>query len=326
VRAAAWTLGTSHYRLELYDAPAPSDAFADRQFVMQPDFWTRADIGSATPEPGEPSTGAGADKPSLWYSFTPPLNGTLDFGGSPHQQSLVPYLYAPTVFRGDTLATLEPVPSQDGHTLFVLQAGVTYQVRLQDSFPGQSGQIWMHFRFVPTPDNDRFAARTTLTGDHVAFQLSLEGASVEPGEPMTTSGSVLPVRSRWWSWRPSIRGWTAIQPLAADGGQSTVHPLLDVFEGDDLASLKPTELSPLQWEARFFLADPAKTYVFRVSDLASEYGIGSNVVNLHLDLGELEIATPSAGSAARLPDAPTFTVRGAALATPTLGSNYSLDL
>lgn len=322
VRAASWAIAKGRYRLELFDAPLPADAFAARPAITTGDFWTIADIGSATPEPGEPETGAGADKPSLWYSFTPTVNGTLEFGGSPHRQFLVPYLYAPTVFRGDTLATLEPVPSQDSFTLFVLQAGVTYQVRLQDSFPGQSGAIWVHFHFVPAPDNDAFAGRTTLSGDHAVFAVSLEGATVEPAEPVLTGTGFGPVRTRWWSWHPSRAGWTALQAMAADGGPSPAEPVIDVFEGENLATLQPVATAPLQGNAKFFLADPARTYVFRASDMAGEYGFGANVATFHLDLGELEIATPAANAGVRLPAMPTFTVRGTALATPGTKVRY----
>lgn len=314
IRGGPWTPEPGRFRLEILERPTPNDAFAGRHVVGPDDVWTLIDFAAATVEPGEPVDGAGPERASLWYRFTAPADGTVEFAGSPHQQFLVPYLYPGTVYQGESIESLQPVASQDGFTRFRVNSGRTYQLRLQRAFDNSGTVAWMHFHFAPAPANDAFASATHLAGERVGFLAGLDGASAELGEPLMNPRGIVPVRSRWWKWTAPHAGWAAWQiPQAAPGTQFWPF-FLEVFEGDTFASLTPVTLTRLQWESRFFRAEESKTYLLRLTDLAGEGGLGPNEVAFRLDLSDLEIVTPAAGDPIPLPQGPVFTVRGRALA------------
>lgn len=322
IRGGPWASQPARFRLEILERPAPNDFFAQAKVLGAEDLWELVDFTAATVEPGEPVDGAGPERASLWYRFTAPADGAIEWGGSPHQQFLVPYLYPGTVYRGDTLATLTPAPSQDMFTRWLVQAGETYALRVQRTFDNSDQVAWARFHFTTTPAGDSWAGAEPLVGDHVAFRAGLDGASVEGAEPLLGSTGLAPLRTRWWSWQPSRDGWANWQVVAATPGATFWPALLEVFDGGSLSTLTPVPLTPLQWENRFFRATAGKKYFFRLADLAGESGLGSTELSFRVDLSDLEIVTPAAQERVSLPAGPTFTVRGEAMATPGVRVSY----
>lgn len=316
LRAGPWVPEPGRYRLEIIERPTPHDAFAGRRPLDTQNVWQWADFGAASAEPGEPGDGAGNTVGSLWYSFTPPADGIIKFGGSPHREFVVPYLYPGSVYTGDTLESLEPVPTQDGSTRYRVQAGRSYALRLQRAFNDTATLASIYFHFVPMPSNDAFASPTPLTGDRIGFAAGLDGSTAEAGEPGMGALGSSPVRSRWWTWTAPRSGWASWQ-VARPTPSAEFWPFqIEVFEGTSLESLTPVPLTRLQWECRFFRAESSRQYVLRISDLGGEGGIGTNSIPFRLDLSDVELATPIPTEPIQLPEGPVFTVRGPSADSP----------
>jgi Ca2+-binding RTX toxin-like protein len=83
------------------------------------------------------------------------------------------------------------------------------------------------------PINDNFVDRIALTGRSFLINGSNIGATVEPNEPSTTSESVTPLASVWWSWTAPTSG----EVLAT----IDLNNLFTVYTGNSLTNL--TEVS-----------------------------------------------------------------------------------
>jgi len=79
------------------------------------------------------------------------------------------------------------------------------------------------------PDNDNFAARSTLFGTPVLAHVSTVAAAMEPNEP--DYGGPKSGHTVWWSWTATYSGQHMII------GSATAPPVIGVFTGSNLTNL-----------------------------------------------------------------------------------------
>jgi hypothetical protein len=135
----------------------------------------------ATKEPGEPDHAHNAGGRSVWWSWTPPTNGTaiITTAGSSFDTVLA-------VYTGSTVSNLTTIASNDDDTSdqrnplatsrvkFAALAGVFYQIAV-DGFDGASGLVVLNLNFQPdtkppTVSITSPAANAKLTNSTVVVQ------------------------------------------------------------------------------------------------------------------------------------------------------------
>lgn len=309
IRGLPFSGDRGRYRLTLFPGRPLNDAFADRGALVEAYYRETVFLDGATPEPGEPASEVGSDKPSIWYTFTAPANGTIEFGALNAVGKLFPLMFPGSLFHGVDLAGLQFIPSLDGSGLFAVRNGETYQLRLQHAFPGQHDLADVQFRFVPAPPNDGFADRLKLVGEHLALIATLNGSSIEALEPTNYFGQT-PARTIWWTWTAPATGWVALRSSDTSKEPMQPLPILEIFEGENLSNLNRVALTPLLLETRFWPTETGRTYHIRMSDISGDFELGTNVINLRLDWSDLQIIAPVEGERFTLPAHPTLAVSG----------------
>ena len=196
---------------------------------------------NATRESGEtnlptsqPSGGA-----SVWWSFTPPTNGTLSV--IINTNFAYPFLLA--AYDGSSPSNLvllgDSVRSIGSPALEQLLTNMTCDVQKSvpchisvDSYDGASGTgaFSLTFLYTEAPANDAFAARIPITSTTATVTGPNIAASLEPSEPAHSGNQ--PGRSVWWTWTPTTSG-----PIVLSTYGSTFDTVLDVYTNSILSSL-----------------------------------------------------------------------------------------
>jgi len=96
---SALVTNTADVRVEVMTLAGPSNNDFTNRLVIAGSGTNRANNADADVEPGEPGP-----EPSVWFSFTAPADGTLRF-----VVDTTDFLPVIGLFKGDTLATLQPV-------------------------------------------------------------------------------------------------------------------------------------------------------------------------------------------------------------------------
>ena len=168
---------------------------------------------------------------SVWYSWTPAVNGavTIDTCDSTFSTLLAVYRE-----RSDG-ATVSVSANRNGcgqgsRDTFVATAGVNYQIAV-DGADGAQGSFTLRLRAADTPANDNFANATALTAD---LPLTVTGtnreATRETGEPVHdgTNGGA----SVWYRWVAPGAG-----PVSIDTCASDFDTVLGVYTGSAVNAL-----------------------------------------------------------------------------------------
>src|SRR5204863_6603988 len=124
-------------------------------------------------EPGEPQSLA--LNHSIWYAWTAPDYGTLNF-----DTAGTTYAW---VFTGGALDALDLKINGQGYGFVSVRAGVTYRIALDDWTAGGPTQLsWQFDPGPPPPANDDWANAETLTGDGGNVDVDTLGATRESCE------------------------------------------------------------------------------------------------------------------------------------------------
>jgi Laminin B (Domain IV) len=220
--------GNAVVNLSFVPSP-PNDDFANRIVLSGYPASVTTTNAAATKEPGEPALVAGyAGGASVWWSWTAPVTGmlTVTTEGTAYDALL-------SIWTGTSVSTLTSIAQQDRQpfesiTIHAL-AGIPYALAI-DGYQGRSGKTVLNLSFVPSPVNDDFVNRTTLTGADISLTVSNLASSFEPGEP-AHAGKV-GGKSVWWTWAPTGNG-----PAIISTEGSTFDTLLAVYTGPTLSRL-----------------------------------------------------------------------------------------
>ena len=231
----------------------------------------------ASKETGEPAHAGNAGGASLWWSFTPTVDGpvTFDTDGSGINTLLA-------VYTGSAVDALTEVTSNDDDqnlsprslAAFMAVAGTTYYITV-DGYNGATGNINLSWDTVL---NDDFADKITLAGFSASYSGSNRGATSEEGEP-DHAGQVA-ISSIWWTWTAPVNGQVTIN---TDGSGydtllgiytgSTVSGLYEVASNDDDDIISPQS-------SVTFVVSSGVTYHIAVAGKGRESG--DTVINLSM--------------------------------------------
>ena len=221
--------------------PPPNDAFANATPLTGVSNTFTASNVNATQQPREttlptfqPSGGA-----SVWWSFTPPDNGTLTV--SLDTNFAFPFLVS--AYQGNSVSNLVLLGASVRdlgsefleQELSIMSCDVSKSVPCYidvDTYDGASdaGAFSLTVQYTGAPSNDAFAARTPISSTAASISGSNVAASLEPGEPAHSGKQ--PGRSVWWSWQPTNSG-----PVTLSTYGSTFDTILDVYTNSVLSNL-----------------------------------------------------------------------------------------
>jgi hypothetical protein len=213
--------------------PPMNDNFAGRIAISAslPATVTASNV-DATLEAGEPIHGYEAGGASVWWSWMAPESGafTITTEGNGFYRTYV------AVYTGTNLQNLGFVAGRGfGQVSFKAVGGTVYQIAVDAE---RRGQITVKLRRANPPLNDDFANRTIVSGTNVTAAASNVDASLEPGEPYPSVGTV------WWSWSAPFSG-----PVFVRSGP-TGFPVA-IYTGTTLATLTFVPSEIIGGSARF---------------------------------------------------------------------------
>lgn len=207
----------------------PNDDLADAQDILGSLGIVDGTTVGATKETGEPDHAGDPGGSSIWYRWTAPASGRVEFAtfGSDFDTVLAAY-------TGSAVNALTEVASNDdanglptSEIGFAVVQGTTYSVAI-DGAGGDNGPSQLFW--ILHPPNDDFAAAQLLAGDHGSVNGSSVGATKEPSEP-DHAGDVGGA-SVWYRWTAPATG-----TLTVDTCNSNFDTLLAVYTGADAAHL-----------------------------------------------------------------------------------------
>ena len=158
-----------------------NDLFTNATLISDPVVTITASNVGATKEPGEPNHAGNIGGASVWWTWTPPTNGTvtIDTLGSAFDTLLA-------VYRGASISSLTAVASSDdvgggfnaSRVSFSAVAGTNYLIAV-DGFAGASGDILLNLNMSPALPliTSQPQSRVVVRGGSVTFQVQATGAA-----------------------------------------------------------------------------------------------------------------------------------------------------
>ena len=201
---------------------------------------------AATVEASEPFHAGNAGGKSLWYRWTAPNSGPIQFdtAGSTFDTLLA-------VYTGSSVGALTAVASNDdaqSGTLsslvtFTAVAGTAYRIAVDgysDGDTAESGAVTLHWLIAV--DNDAFTNAQVLTGYSIQITDNSVGATKEVSEPAHAGNNG--GRSLWYRWIAPTNGVTTVRTLGSSYDTllgvytgTAVNALTTVASNDDFAGL-----------------------------------------------------------------------------------------
>ncbi|HEU5253143.1 MAG TPA: hypothetical protein VFU16_07455 [Solirubrobacterales bacterium] len=272
----------------LLDPPPANDDFANATALdPEPPQNVFGTTRLADKETGEPAHAGDPGGNSVWYSWTPSENGTVDVSTCSGSSNIDAVL---AVYTGSDVDALTPVAANDdgpagesfiGGCNFTdsevsvdVTAGTTYRIAV-DAAGGEVGRFTLRIR--GRSQNDDFASPRVLDPVLSTFvnQETNRLATKEGGEPDHAGDPG--GHSLWYEWTPSSGGPVAISTCTHEG---EVDTLLAVYTGSTVGGLTPVaanddvddgRCSDLNSEVRF-TASAGTTYRIAVDGKAGAEG------------------------------------------------------
>lgn len=227
----------------------------------------------ATVETGEPVHADTIQGSSVWYSWTAPESGRVEFttDGSSYDTVLA-------VYTGSSLLQLTEIASNDDQTeidplplaskvVFPAVQGTTYYIAVA-GFAAETGLILLNWGSNSGPSNDFFADAEALNGTTGTLTISNAGATVETHE--ANHNGEIHSGSLWYRFDSSNQGL-----LKLSTGTSAIDNVIAVYTGNSIETLdrviSATKVASTSGEVRF-VTDPDTTYWIAVAGLGSLTG------------------------------------------------------
>ena len=258
-------------------APPPNDHFATRMRFISERVSVTANSAEATREEGEPELFHGLGV-TLWWGFTAPKTGKVRVTGIVGDAMWPNPDVRARLFTGESLETLSDYNpwgfslSSDGSQTaeFEAIAGIEYQIMTDTIVPaphiGYRGPVTLSFEYLPTPTNDAFANRVTVTGNAALVSGTTEGGTREASEPRPEKG--YDEHTVWYSWTPEASGRAdfIFTPRFGSEGKRLV-----VYTNNTLANLVPVVLDDCcSYTLNSFSVTGGQTYHLAVSSPFNE--------------------------------------------------------
>ena len=202
-----------------------NDDFAAAAVIDGDQGFHSVDLLLATPEPGEPLFAPRSGRPagSVWYRWTAPADGAVRFNLHPPGELGGARNDRVDVFRGDAIAALEGVASDQWGAIFFAEEGEIYRIRVSHMLRGIA--LDLRWSQGDRPVNDDFGRAAVLEGASGAVQGSSQGATLEPGEWFGIDAG-----TTWYRWTAPGDGWWRFS--------SDPTKRVFAFEGDGIPALR----------------------------------------------------------------------------------------
>ena len=219
-------------------APA-NDLFAQAQVLGTLSGTVIGTNAGANVEVGEPSHNYSRNA-SVWYRFTAPSNGFLEF--STRNSNFDTVLAA---YEGASVSSLSQLAQNDdvsgalwSRVAFEAVAGHVYSIAVDSSSSSQRGNVALNWTFYPAPANDNFAQRQVLDGASGRVTGNNIGATTEPNETSPVSTYSRAIASVWYQWTAPASGVATFSTAGSDfdtelGAYVQTAEGADLIESDD---------------------------------------------------------------------------------------------
>ncbi len=268
VAGAPYVADPAYLLVEL-QPPLTNDTFLSR--TPLPALPTNVSFSAwvATKESTERGGYDGIPHRTAWYSLTPSFSGELQLRASGNDDSIV----TSQVYRGTNLATLarqawasvgDPYDLPT-NILVLVSAHTNYQIQV-DSKPGKNvtrpSPASLTIAFQPSPANDEFTNRLSLSWTNILFNGTLDAAHGESeGPSVVRSATTESPRAVWFEWKaPQTLNMSLVlvQPAGVLG---------HVFQGTNLATLSAVALQANNTRMADFRAIAGVTYALAFTSL-----------------------------------------------------------
>ena len=279
----------------LYGQEPTNNNFANPQEITGVSGNVSGSNVNATLEDGEPTTTAGLEAGgSVWFSWEAPETGFFRFELAAGFDSQL------GIFSGEDFSGLilhgesDTDPPGGDFVIVWVNEGVNYRIRVT-GFQAETGPFVLDWSKVQPPANDNFADAQVVVGAEVEGELSGSnfGATMEPGEPVTTAGFEAG-GSVWYSWRAPATGTFSIR-LTADWDAQ-----LAIFTGEEVGALTVLDESdPLDGEGDavvILAAEEGASYRVRVTGYSIDRGPFLLELSIHPVFQKMYTFEASAGS------------------------------
>lgn len=215
-----------------------NDNFRDAAPIAAATGTITGDNTGATSQNSEPRNCVYLTKTTVWYRFTPTVNGWLTINSRPL------YSMELGLFRGSGLSQLSVAAcGNELSTGLYLSANTTYHLQVQGR-DGAAGPFTLDMAFSSQPTNDHFSSPARLAAPGQASG-STSGATVEAGESTSCDPYTTVNRSVWYEITPSADGWLMVSPRG-----SAFEATLALYQGSAIGSLQPMACLNVSQEIR----------------------------------------------------------------------------
>jgi hypothetical protein len=246
----------AEFRISIVLDPPPNDFYADAVPVGVDQAVFVSSTQTATHEATEGSHGVVGTNASVWYAWTPSYTGTavIDTIGTTGWDTVL------AVYSGSTLPSASMVTYNDdiqagvirtSRVTFPVVAGSTYHVAV-DGWSNQRGTFTLTFN--RPPDNDMFAAPTTISSTTWSTTASARFATGEVSEPAHAGQP--PLATTWYKWTASATGPVSFDTFGSEGDTvlaaytgSSLGTLVAVAQNDDAAPATGQRWSRVEFNA-----------------------------------------------------------------------------
>lgn len=218
------------FTITAHAAPPANNDLADFATISGVSGMVSATNVEATKETGEPNHAGNSGGASIWFEWTAPADGVVNFNtiGSNFDTTLA--VYSGTDFTDFVLEASDDDggPNATSALTFSAVDGVTYYIAV-DGFGGGTGSITLRWAVELPPPNDAFANAEAITGATGSVARSNNLATKEVGEPNHAAAGGA---SAWFAWTAPSNG-----SFSFDTDGSSIDTLLAVYTGSAVNAL-----------------------------------------------------------------------------------------
>lgn len=200
--------GSTNVSMNWTMVQATNDSFAGATVISGSSGQIVGDNYNATSEAGEPNNNLDSAGKSVWYKWTAPASGRMEFdisSGDIFNSPSGPTFFSIGIYQGTAVNALSSIRQTHYPAYgvgFNVMAGQTYMI-LIDSWSaitgyatGQTGTFTLHWG--PGPANDDFVNRAPIAGTTGSLTIRNVGATTEAGESTLSEA-----RTVWYEWTPN---------------------------------------------------------------------------------------------------------------------------
>ncbi|HVO26808.1 MAG TPA: hypothetical protein VMW56_24625 [Candidatus Margulisiibacteriota bacterium] len=263
------------------NAQPVNDACTNAIVIGSLPFSDSQDTTSATTEltdPIHPNCTGTQEGFSVWYSFTPAVNGTIQFDTTDSS-----YQAFVTVYTGSCGGLTQVADFCSAvSSWFEVTAGTTYLIEVTDYYTS-GGTLDIAFSAVPPPSSDSCSTPTVINPNALPYTspaIDTRGASTAPSDPVQSCTNSQNTKSVWFSYTAPTDGFINVSSSYYVGTNYQTN--LSVYTG---ACGALTEIACIN----YYFTQPTpvrvragQTLLFEVSD---RYSDGGGSLTFYAELG-----------------------------------------